>query len=396
MELKEQESVSGCQCVFQSFHIHDVPAVLYGENADSVCLYIHGKGGNKEEAASAAAILCPHGFQVLGIDLPRHGARRECAKAFVPWEMIPEMQDVLTYAKQRWQRVSLYAVSIGAYVSLLAFSDEQFEHCLFLSPVLDMVALIDKMMRWAAVSTEQLQAEKEIPTDFGETLSWDYYTYAKQHPIRTWNSPTAILYAGQDHLTDRATVTEFAARFDCLLPIYEDGEHWFHTAEQLAVSRAWMRKQMVGNDRKNLRITCATRADIPEWLTVVNTVAADFPGLDMADYAKTLQKNIDRRTALCAKVDGKMAGILLFSPNHRTLSCMAVHPLYRRRGIASALIADMLRRMPDGDVNVTTFRENDPKGVAPRAPYQKCGFVPDACLTEFGYPVQRFVLHRRQ
>ena len=239
MELKEQESVSGCQCVFQSFHIHDVPAVLYGENADSVCLYIHGEGGNKEEAASAAAILCPHGFQVLGIDLPRHGARRECAKAFVPWEMIPEMQDVLTYAKQRWQRVSLYAVSIGAYVSLLAFSDEQFEHCLFLSPVLDMVALIDKMMRWAAVSTEQLQAEKEIPTDFGETLSWRYLCYVREHPV-SWRVPTRILYGARDNLTDMETISDFARKFRAELTVMLDGEHWFHTEEQLQFLNAWI------------------------------------------------------------------------------------------------------------------------------------------------------------
>ena len=102
-----------------------------------------------------------------------------------------------------------------------------------------MVALIEKMMGCAAVSPEKLQLKKEIPTDFGEVLSWAYYTYAKEHPINTWNSPTAMLYAGQDNLTDRRTVTDFADVFGCSVQIYENGEHWFHTDEQLAVLRKW-------------------------------------------------------------------------------------------------------------------------------------------------------------
>ena len=224
------------------FTINHIPAVILGAPSDKVYLFVHVKCGNKEDAQNFAEIVCDKGFQVLSIDLPEHGERRDNAEKLVPWEVVPELQGVLSYAKQHWQSVSLYAVSIGAYFSLLSFSNEYFANCLFLSPVLDMVALIEKMMGWAAVSTAQLQAEKEIPTDFGEVLSWAYYTYAKEHPINTWNSPTAILYAGQDNLTDRRTVTDFAKSFGCSLQIYEDGEHWFHTDEQLTVLRKWEKR----------------------------------------------------------------------------------------------------------------------------------------------------------
>lgn len=219
--------------------INHIPAIIFGAPSDKVYLFVHGKCGSKEEAQNFAEIACDKGFQVLSFDLPEHGERMDNAEKLVPWEVVPELQGVLSYAKQHWQSVSLYAVSIGAYFSLLAFQEERFENCLFLSPVLDMVALIEKMMGWAAVSAEQLQAEMEIPTNFGETLSWAYYTYAQQHPTSTWSSPTAILYAGRDNLTDRGTVTDFSKRFGCSLQIYEDGEHWFHTGEQLAVLRDW-------------------------------------------------------------------------------------------------------------------------------------------------------------
>ncbi|NLV35406.1 MAG: GNAT family N-acetyltransferase [Clostridiaceae bacterium] len=50
---------------------------------------------------------------------------------------------------------------------------------------------------------------------------------------------------------------------------------------------------------------------------------------------------------------------------------MAVHPKYRRQGIASAMIKKMISLFPnDVDVSVTTFREGDIKGIAPRSLYQ--------------------------
>ena len=229
--------------VSEYFDIRGIPAVLYGERAEKVWLFAHGKCGNKEEACGLAELLCPKGYQVLGVDLPEHGARKGSAEQLLPWVVVPELQGVLAELKQRWKGVSLYANSIGAYFSLLAFPDERFERCLFVSPILDMVALIERMMGWASVSMERLQAEQEIPTPFGETLSWAYYTYAKQHPIQKWDSPTAILYAGKDEMTDRATVTAFAERFGCSVQIYEDGEHWFHTEKQLAVLRAFVERE---------------------------------------------------------------------------------------------------------------------------------------------------------
>lgn len=229
--------------VSESFDIRGIPAVLYGERAEKVWLFVHGKCGNKEEACGLAELLCPKGYQVLGVDLPEHGARKDSAEQLLPWVVVPELQGVLAELKQRWKGVSLYANSIGAYFSLLAFPDERFERCLFVSPILDMVALIERMMGWASVSMERLQAEQVIPTPFGETLSWAYYTYAKQHPIQKWDSPTAILYAGKDEMTDCATVTVFAERFGCALQIYEDGEHWFHTEKQLAVLRAFVERE---------------------------------------------------------------------------------------------------------------------------------------------------------
>lgn len=227
------------RCIIQS-----IPAIVYGDSSESLFLYIHGKMGRKEEAAHLAEIVYPMGYQVLSIDLPGHGERTGEMKRFVPWEVVPELQAVYANTQKRWKRISLYANSIGAYFSLLALRDAKLEKSFFVSPILDMERLIRDMMGWAGVTQEQLKEAGEIPTAFGETLSWKYLTYAEEHPITRWDSPTAILYAGQDHLTQRETVDAFAKRFGYTVTVMENGEHWFHTEEQMAVLDAWLRKEI--------------------------------------------------------------------------------------------------------------------------------------------------------
>lgn len=51
-----------------------------------------------------------------------------------------------------------------------------------MSPVLDMERLIRDMMGWANVTEAQLEREQSISTDFGQTLSWEYLSYARSIP----------------------------------------------------------------------------------------------------------------------------------------------------------------------------------------------------------------------
>lgn len=143
---------------------------------------------------------------------------------------------------------------------------------------------------------------------------------------------------------------------------------------------------------KQIQIHCAASGDVPAWLTLVLSVSADFPGFRLEEYKAALNSCIAQNSALFAKIDGVMAGVLLFSYEARELLFLAVLPNYRRFGVASALISQMLSKLPAGDVRVTTFCEEDPKGLAARALYQKLGFTPAEICREFDYPAQRFVL----
>ena len=87
--------------------------------------------------------------------------------------------------------------------------------------------------------------------------SWEYWEYALSHPITKWEVPTKILYGGNDNLIDRDVVEHFAHEFQCGLDVMENGEHWFHTEEQLKVMRKWLitnlkNKELSKNERQIL------------------------------------------------------------------------------------------------------------------------------------------------
>lgn len=147
-------------------------------------------------------------------------------------------------------------------------------------------------------------------------------------------------------------------------------------------------------------LSYAEMQDITSWIKMIDIVRDNFPGLEtadkMEDYRQTVVKNIKRKTALCVKYEGEIVGIMIFSYNSKCLNCMAVHPKHRRKGIASAMIEKMLSLFPNNtDITVTTFREDDTKGIAPRPLYKKYGFEEAELVTEFDYPHQKFILHRK-
>ena len=215
------------------------PYLCYGQTSDQVCLFLHGQSGHKEEGERFAQIANPKGWQVVAIDLPQHGQRQGGAEPFLPWVVVPELEQVWQELQGRWKRIALRANSIGAWLAMLALAGKPVDTCLFVSPVVDMENLIQTMMTWAGVTEERLEREREIPTDFGQTLSWDYLKYVRQHPIHALRAHTNILYGDQDNLVPQPVVECFARAEGAHLTVYPGGEHWFHTPEQMKVMGTW-------------------------------------------------------------------------------------------------------------------------------------------------------------
>ena len=137
--------------------------------------------------------------------------------------------------------------------------------------------------------------------------------------------------------------------------------------------------------------------DIESWMELVHRVRWNFPGLEteaaLEDHRKTVLRFMDENRALCVKKGDKVIGVLLLSRKYNMICCLAVAPEYRRNGIASALLEKALSELDRSkEITVTTFREDDKKGLAPRALYKRFGFTEGKLTVEFDYPVQEFVL----
>lgn len=224
----------------RKFTLNKIPSILWGQSSSKIFLYLHGQYGSKEGAKDLAEIANICGWQVLSFDLPEHGERSQKRSKFVPWQIVPEIVTIMEYVKSRWNVISLYAESIGAYFSLLSLSNEKFENCLFVSPILDMQQVILSIMKSEKISEKQLQNEIIIPTSSGQILSWNYLTYVRERPIYKWLPKTKILYAEQDELIARSVVEKFAQDFKCELTIIANAKHWFGSQEQLPILKEWI------------------------------------------------------------------------------------------------------------------------------------------------------------
>ena len=144
-----------------------------------------------------------------------------------------------------------------------------------------------------------------------------------------------------------------------------------------------------------------TDQDIDFWMELVKRVSWNFPGLEtenaLREHRNTVLKFMEQRSAICVKDGKRVVGVLLFSCKYNMICCLAVSEDYRTQGIGSQLLARSLEKLDrTKPITVSTFREEDTKGVAPRALYKKFGFIPEELIEEFGYPNQRFVLYPKR
>ena len=86
-------------------------------------------------------------------------------------------------------------------------------------------------------------AKKKIETSFEYLLSWEYLTYVRNNPI-TWNIPSSILYGEKDNMNSLDTISIFADKINADLTVMENGEHWFHTEEQVRFLDGWFKKNI--------------------------------------------------------------------------------------------------------------------------------------------------------
>ena len=193
-------------------------------------VYIHGKGGSADEALYYKKFFNDD-YEVLGLDY----------KSELPWQACEEFQNYFDSLIPNYNEILLIANSIGAYFSMLSLSEKPIKKALFVSPIVDMENIILHMMKRAKISEEALRLKKVINIQFGEPLSWEYLSFVRKNPI-AWNIPTGILYGKKDDMTSLETMTNFAHTINASLTVFDRGEHWFHTEEQMNFLDTWVKR----------------------------------------------------------------------------------------------------------------------------------------------------------
>ena len=194
----------------------------------NVVIYIHGKYGTVEEAEYYKKFF--NEADIIGFEYTSE----------YPWDFQKEFSNFIDNIYIKYKKISIIANSIGAYFTMLSLTNKNIEKAFFISPIVDMEKLITDMMFLENITEEELYKKKKIKTSFGETVSWDYLTFARKNPIE-WNIPTYILYGENDDLTSYETILNFTNKSKANLTIMKGGEHWFHTDEQIEFLDNWIK-----------------------------------------------------------------------------------------------------------------------------------------------------------
>lgn len=193
-----------------------------------IIVYIHGKGGNAKEALHYKSLFKKEA--VVGLDY----------KANDPWTAKEEFPALFDKVTKGYDSVIVIANSIGAYFTMQALGSKKIQKFLFISPIVDMQRVIRGLMNAANVTEEELEEKKTIETSFGETLSIDYLNYVRENPV-VWRKETHVLYGENDTFTSFQSMIFFCERVGASLNVMEEGEHYFHTEEQMKVVDEWVK-----------------------------------------------------------------------------------------------------------------------------------------------------------
>ena len=142
-------------------------------------------------------------------------------------------------------------------------------------------------------------------------------------------------------------------------------------------------------------ILFATDFDIPAWMDLVRLVVDGFPYLKEDEYLEQLKRYIQEKHALIIKDGAIIIGAMAFESETGSIEFLGVHPQYRKTDIAKAFLQKMWGELlKDTPISVTTFREGDKADPGYREIFKKLGFAEAELLIEFGYPTQKFTLHK--
>lgn len=213
------------------FKIDSIPACLFGENEDNLFIAVHGFFSNKQDKIirEFSNIVTKKGYSVLSFDLASFGERtgEKCTIS----RAISDLTLVLDYAKREFINVNVFAVSYGAYISMQVFKQKT-DKFIMLSPIVNMLKLTYDLMMQNGVTEQELINEKEIVKNY-QAFYLEDLKFAQKNPSGEIKGNGYVIYGKNDTLLSFSLIKDFSDKNNCELFVLQNGEHFFHTKEQL-------------------------------------------------------------------------------------------------------------------------------------------------------------------
>ncbi|MGE5396422.1 MAG: GNAT family N-acetyltransferase [Chitinophagales bacterium] len=184
--------------------------------------------------------------------------------------------------------------------------------------------------------------------------------------------------------------------------MYKQSPHQFRKNEvfyplQLEYNFTDQLKSLKNAQKNSAReIHFAEEMEIPKWMDLVHLAIDGFPHLEEDEHLTVLKHYISNKGAMLMTEGGIAIGGMMINYETGSIDFLAVHPLYRKKGIAQDFLnVAFTELLKNKDISITTFRKGDKADTGYRQALKELGFAEAELLTEFGYPTQRMVLPKK-
>ncbi len=245
--------------------------------------------------------------------------------------------------------------------------------------------------------------------------------YSKYHVHRIFNDTVGLSihdYTQRRQLTEAAKLLVFShksildiavlagyesqqAFSNIFKSMYKQSPYQFRKNEvfyplQLEYNFRDQRKSLENSQNNTKRdIHIAKEADITLWMDLVRLAIDGFPYLKEDEHLVSLKCHIANKGALLMTENGISIGAMMINYETGSIDFLAVHPLYKKQGIARDLLdVALCELLENKEISTTTYREGDKADTGYRKTLKDLGFAEAELLTEFGYPTQKMILLR--
>ncbi|MDO5285708.1 MAG: alpha/beta fold hydrolase [Actinomycetia bacterium] len=225
----------------QQVRLDTCALTLWGRPSDRLVVTVHGLHSHQGDADTQAAVrqALARNEQALTWDLPGHGVRPGTPEDCRVTDAAAELAQIWDWACARYGRLSVFATSLGAYLALLTARQDRLDAACFLSPVVDMVALVDLLMAAAGTTADEVREKGRVETPAGP-LVWDQLDFILTHRVENWIVPTRILRGQHDEVVPERSVHDFCTRFAAELTVVPGAGHHLHRPAELAAVARWL------------------------------------------------------------------------------------------------------------------------------------------------------------